>query len=157
MSGKNKKLNIFDILQQIDRGDQHIWENLTEEQRKEFSPYMTMRWMSCTDDIRQIFFLNELANPLVFNMHKHPQLMLKLLAACSSKIRQNYKWIKPPSAGGSKSRPLQVIKEYYGYPSRQAKDVLPMFSKDDIIIMATELGYQKEDMKLLKTELKGKK
>lgn len=158
MSGKKQKLNIFDILQQIDRGDLHIWENLTEEQRKEFSPFMTMRWMSCTDDVRQIFFLNELINPIVFNMHKHPQLMLKLLTACSSKIQQRYKWIKAPVAvGGVKSRPLQVVKEYYGYPSRQAKDVMTLFSKDDILTMATELGYQKEDMKLLKTELKGKK
>lgn len=155
MSGKKNKLNIFDILKQIDRGDQHIWENLTEEQRKEFSPFMTMRWMSCSDDIRQIFFLNELANPLVFNMHKHPQFMLKLLTACSSKVQHNYKWIKPPSSGGVKSRPLQVVKEYYGYPTRQARDVMNMFVKDDYITMATELGYQKEDMKLLKTELRG--
>lgn len=152
-----KKLDIFELLRQINRGKLDIWDNLTEQQRKEFSPFMTMRWMIGTDDQRQVFFVNELVNPHLFVLQKHPELLLKLMAICASGEDYRYKFFKPANAKGAKSKPLDVIREYYGYPTRQAKDAYNILTNDDILAMATELGYQKEDMRQLKNDLKGRK
>jgi hypothetical protein len=45
-------------------------------------------------------------------------------------------------------------KDYYGYSEREAESNLTLLSHDDVIELAEELGFQKEEMKKLKAELK---
>ena len=54
------KLDIFDVLNRIDRGEHHLYSTLSDDERKSFAPLVVTRWMSGTKDERQIIFLNEL-------------------------------------------------------------------------------------------------
>ena len=48
------KLDIFDLLKRINSGDLHIWETLSEEERKSISPYVLSQWMFGTTNKLQI-------------------------------------------------------------------------------------------------------
>lgn len=153
MTQKTYKTDIFDLMRRIDRGDYGLWGKLTEDERKGFSPLLTMKWMSGSTDIRQIIFLNTLANPVVFPLSKHPELLLKLLTVCSSKCSHKYEFPKAAKSAGY-TNALEVVKTYFGYSTRQAKAQLPLLTNETIIDMAVELGYQKEDLTTVKNELK---
>lgn len=154
MAEQKFKLDIFGLMTRIDSGEKDIWSTLSEEERKGFSALIVMRWMSGCSDPRQIICLNEFVNLVVFTFGKHPELLLNLLSVASSKVPRRYQWL--PMKGGKKSKDemrMRVVKEYYQYTTREAKDVLPLLSKDDMLELADELGWQKEDINLLKKEL----
>jgi hypothetical protein len=61
------------------------------------------------------------------------------------------------AAKGSSSKKIKgmdVVMQYYDYGVREAKSVMHLLSADDIIGMAEELGFQKEELAKLKKELK---
>lgn len=150
---KEFALDIFHLLGQIDKKDMLFYSKLTDEQKKAFSPLVTMRWMSGTSDERQLTFLNHFVNPMVFNIGNHKELLYKLMCVASSGQARRYAWMAEKS-GVKKIKGLDVVMAYYDYGVREAKSVMHLLDADDIIGMAEELGYQKEELAKLKKELK---
>lgn len=151
---ETRKLDIFKVLEQINQKDL-FYQPLTEEEAKQFVPLVTMRWMSCTDDARQVMFLNEFANPYVFSLYKHKELLADLLVACSSGVRQRYTWMKGPSKKQSKTPAITaVICEYFGYSSKHAASAIPLLTDTDILSYAEQLGKQSDELSKIKKELK---
>jgi hypothetical protein len=151
---KEFALDIFHLLGQIDKKDTMFYSKLTDEQRKAYSPLVSMRWMSGTRDARQIIFLNELVNRFVFNMGDHKELLYKLQCAASSGTPRRYNWMSAKTAGNKKNKGLEIVMQYYDYGVREAKSVMPLLGNEDILLMAEELGFQKEELAKLKKELK---
>lgn len=148
-------LDIFKLLSDIDKGKLNIWESLSEEERKGFAPLITMRWMSGSEDMRQLIYLNELVNPVIFSLGKHPQLLMKLLTVCSSKQPRRYSWLKQHNPKKAKRTiSVKIVQDYYKCCEREAKDYTNMLGLDDLVLMAESLGYQKEEIVALKRELK---
>jgi hypothetical protein len=113
-----------------------------------------MRWLTGTSDPRQIYFLNELVNPHVFEF-RDKRLLYYLLTIAASGQHQRYKWKKPASRkGASLSTAVTVIKRFYDYTTKQAVDVLPILSNEQIMEHAEDLGLQKEEINQLRKELK---
>ena len=147
------KLDIFKLLGDLNSpkaGD--IYAKLSDDERKGFAPLVVMRWMSGTSDERQIILLNEFANPYVFPLGKHPHLLMQLLQVASSKTSKRYAWL------GIKSKKKQVeayrvIQEYFELSAREAKTyTLPPV--EELVKMAEELGWQKDEITKLQKELK---
>lgn len=147
------KLDIFRLLSDIDNprsGD--IYDKLTEDERKGFAPLVVMRWMTGTSDERQIMLLNEFANPNIFALSDHPQLLMQLLQLSSSKKSKRYAWL------GVKSQKkhvecFEVLKQYFGISEKEAKTYsLP--PQEELMQMAEELGWDKDKIAKLKKELK---
>ena len=150
---KERVLDIFALMSQLDVKDYDAWDNLTDEQRKELSPYMLLRWLSGTKDERQLVFLNELVNPLVFSLGDHKELLLKLLTVCTDGQRKRYTWRNFKSGKKLSSKALQLLKEHYSYGDREAKDALPLLTPGDLLELAELQGWQKEDITALKKEV----
>lgn len=151
---QKEKFDIFKLIEQLETGDTESVKNFTEEQLKEISPYLLQRWLSCTDDQLQILRLNICCNPYSFELAKHKQLLLKLYGVSVSKTRKRYQWIKQKKNESSKSLSVDVVKQFYGYSTKRAEECVSMFSADDIMEMAKDLGYQKAEIDKLKKELK---
>ena len=92
-----RKLDIFRVLKNADLKNVDFFGKLTEEEQKAFQPFLVARWLSGTYSARQIYFINEIVNSLVFSLPNHKQLLWQLLTICTSGKQQRYIWNKLPS------------------------------------------------------------
>lgn len=153
-----RKLDIFRVLKQADLKNVEFFEKLTDEERKAFQPFLVTRWLSGTYSARQVFFLNELVNPLAFSLMNHKQLLWQLMTVCTSGKPQRYIWNKLPSKTHV-SRPIstKAIADYYGYSIRDAVEALVCLNGNDVLAIAEELGLQTEDTAKIRKEYKDEK
>jgi hypothetical protein len=155
MAAKERALDIFMLLGELDKKNYYIWDALSEDQQKEFSALVTMRWMAGTTDQRQLIMLNEIVNTSVFSLPDRRELMMKLLAVCSSGDKKRYSWINYKLSSAKKNKmAIQLISEHYGMSIKDAEDTLRLFSADEIMELGEACGLQKEELQLLKKEIK---
>lgn len=153
----SRKLDIFKTLGQISVKNTSFYTDLSEEERKGFLPVVVTRWLSGTSSAKQIYFINELVNPFVFSLHKHPQLLYYLMTLCGPGKTQRYFWNKTASnKATTMPNAVSVVREQFGYNSRQALEAMPLLSNDDILEYAEDLGRQKDIITKLKKELKSR-
>lgn len=140
------KLNIFDVLTQINKKNFHYLDTLSDDVRKQFSPYVVYQWLTCTDNPEQYALLAHLVNDKVLELSNHPGLVYKLFCATSCGPHTRYNWMYKKKGS---SAPIKIVAEYLKCSNRVAKMHVSYFSKDDIIKMAKKLGYQDTEIKSL--------
>lgn len=151
---KGRKLNIFSVLSRISTKNTDFFDTLDEVELREFQPFVVMRWLTGTNDARQIYFINELVNPYAFEI-RDKRLMFYLMSVATSGQARRYNWIKPASRkGASMSTAIDVIKQFYDYTTKEASEVLSILTNDQIMEHAEDLGLQKEEISKLRKELK---
>lgn len=152
---KERALDIFGLLGQIDRKNYYIWDDLTDEQRKEFSPLVTMRWLAgCTDPV-QLIFLNDIVNVNGFLLGDHKEFLLKLLTVCSNGKQKRYQWINYKIGGSKKLRKsVELIAAHYRLGPKEAEDTRRLFSEEELIELAEAEGWQKDEIKEIQKEFK---
>lgn len=147
------KLDIFFTLKHLSTKNRTFLEDLSEEEIKGFAAVVVLQWMAGTKSPFELYMLNELVNPFVFSLYKHPILLAKLMTIPTSGKATRYQWIKKTKLS-SFPMSIEVIKAYYGYSTKNAKPALKCLSKEDVLELAEELGYQKQELAKLKKELK---
>lgn len=153
-----RKLDIFRVLDAVNAKDVEFFSKLTEEEAKALTPFVVARWMSGTSSAGQVYLINEFFNPYVFSLGNHKQLLWYLMTICNIGKKQRYVWNPLPSKKNtSKPTATRVVKEYYHYSTTDAVQVLPMLSRDDLLCMAEELGWQPDEISKLKKEVKSSK
>jgi hypothetical protein len=87
---ENQDLDLFDALLALDKKDYDYYDRLSDEQKKKFSHFMMIQWMSCikaNTELTQYYVMssNEAANKHMFNEHvmKHHKLQWLMLCAGS--------------------------------------------------------------------------
>jgi len=153
---KERKLDLFGFLGQINRKNAKFYATLSEEEAKEVKPFVIMRWLTGSMDERQIYLLNELVNPFAFSLQKeHKELLVYLMTICSSGIDRRYKFNKVKSKKTSSTpKAVEVIKRIYGYNALDALDAMKILKNDEILSFAEQLGMQKPEIAAIKKELK---
>lgn len=153
MAGKFS-LDIFGLLAKINSpnsGD--IYSNLSDDEKKGFAPLVVMRWLSGTKDQRQIIALNTFANKFIFPLAKHPHLQMQLLQACSSKTNGRGSWLG--IKGGTKTNLRnEVLADYFDYSINEIRAMTVFPTDEEIVMMAEELGWQRDEITKLKKKLK---
>ncbi len=154
-NSESHKLDIFEVLRNIDVKNRDYYKSLTDEEKKALSPFVVMRWMTGIRDPRQIYYMNEFVNPFVFPLQKHKDLLLELMMVSTSGKKQRYKWMKQPKKKTSgQTKLVNLVKNYFGYNTKHAVDALPLLSNDDLMSYAEQLGYQKDEISAIKKEMK---
>lgn len=139
------RLDVFALLGEIDRENTKYLETLPEEIRKTFSAYVTMLWIRGASSNRDahIVLTNELVNPYVFSLGKHPILLYKLLVAANGYGEKTYyKFIKNETKHNTEH--LNAIMLKYNYSKREALDALKMFTESELDEMVDSLGIVKK-------------
>lgn len=155
MEQAKRKFDLFKALGSFNKKDINYYSKLSEEEAKELFPLVLMRWMTGTDDERQIMMLNEFANPYIFSLFRHKHLLTNLLIACSSGVTRRYSWIKGTSKKTANAPyTTGVVSEYFDYSRKHAQEAIVILTDAQIISFAEQLGRQPDEISKIKKELK---
>jgi hypothetical protein len=126
------KLNIANEMRQLDRKNRRFYQELTDEERKKFSPYLMIRWASAVEGSRELqeFYVmatNERLNKHFFTLSKHPELQWLCCTTVSPDMgTPRHNWIAPkkkePGASGIR---------------KQLAELYPQLKDDDIAVLAS--------------------
>ena len=137
--------DIFKILNHIESGRKDTYSSV----EKEYNPYMTLKWLSGVKNPKSIVLLNDSLNLVTFQLSREKKLLYYLSVATScNNAGTRYTWINRKKK--TSSILLEVVTQYYGITDKEAEMSLCNLSKDEIIAMATELGYTEKQIKKIK-------
>lgn len=116
----SEKLELKDILGALDCGAKEVWDELTDEQRKQIAFFLLNRYMSSVRssnrEVQEHFVLtvNEYFNKNFFNLNKHPKLLWQLLCMCSHENKKimYHEWIGFKKKTGNNKRTKFLLEIY---------------------------------------------
>lgn len=148
----NHKFNIFDILGKLSQKKR----DFSDEEIKAFQPMVIQRWLSGTQNERQVYLINSFANRYCWSLANHKELLINLMTIASPGRMYKYQWLRRDVKSSKTKLSEVVVAKYYNYPLRRAAEAVSMLENDVILGYAEELGYQKEQIRDLKKELKAR-
>jgi hypothetical protein len=147
------KLDIKRELNAVDRKDYSFYDNLTDEERKAFSPYVLMRYTANVQGDRDIqeWFLettNELVNKNHWDLSKnHKGLLWKLFAASGAGVPAYHPYL----AAGKKEKANKIEKLLCElYPAKKMDEIkllASMMDKKDRDELFDMMGFDKKQRK----------
>lgn len=149
----SEKLDIFEVLKNIDLRDITYFDDLTEQERKTIAPVVLMRWLSGTRTKEQILMVNMFLNQYVFNLYNHPKLLYKLGVVSSTGPKQ-YKWLKKMGRGGKYPASVDVVADYYNCGLSEAIEYVKIMTLEDVLAIATESNATSDVIKAINNEFK---
>jgi len=150
MAERKFKYDIFNILGRLSQKQR----DFSEDELKAIQPLVVTRWLTGTSSERQITMINMFANRYCFSLQHHKELLINLMTiACPGKFAR-HNWVKRTAKSSKTKLSDAVVASYYHYPLRRATEAANMLDDDTIIGYAEEMGYQKEQIRDLKKELK---
>jgi hypothetical protein len=155
---KGKKLDLFNqVLPNIDRRNKDYYATLSEDEKKEISPYVLMRFMSHVKQQNlvdhHLIMINEIVNRDFSVFSKHPELQWKLLCLCGIGTKQFHPWIAP----GKKQAKSKVQQALYDLKPHYKTDELELLeqlmTEEEKVELFQSAGYtDKEIAELCKTK-----
>jgi len=155
------KLNMFDALRAMDKKDRDFWDNLNEQEKKGFAPYVMVRWASTVNHsmtemdewwlkaTNQRFNISML--DLMSGVSKHPKLVWLMATTCSPGMgAQKHEWI-----GYKKKDKVKVgVRKFLTaqFPTLSDEEIallMTTITNKEIKQYATDLGYNDKDIKTI--------
>ena len=147
------KLDIKRELNAVDQKNYDFYENLTDEEKKAFSPYILMRYTASVQgdrDIQEWFIerTNECVNKNHWDLSKnHKELLWKLFAATGAGVNCYHPYL----AAGKKGKANKIEKLLAElYPAMKLEDIkliASMMDKSDKEELFNKMGFDKKQRK----------
>lgn len=182
MTAQKKKLDIFRLLEAVDKRDLNFYSKLTDEEKKGFAPIVAMRWLSAISDWSEppkklfgnansaneyyLISTNAYVNKHLWdsNLTGHPELVYQLMAICGAgmntnlnkkgELSTNHQWIAGFKRGKT-SKFVEFIKQYYPLASsKELEYLIEINSQEQLIELVNESGLQDDEVKVLVKEIK---
>lgn len=153
-----EKLTIKDETAAIDMGARDLWDNLTDEQRKQISLYVLIRYASSIKtnnrDAQElaVFKTNEYYNKNFFLLSKHPKLLWYLVCMCGNDAKKVYfhEWIGFKKKTDNKQKLYKFLSDQYPHMKQQDIELMiELSSKEDLKQLALDLGMDNKEIKKL--------
>lgn len=139
------KLNIANEMRQFDRKSRSFYDELNEEERKKFSPYLMIRWGSSVEGSRELqeFYViatNERLNRNFFaiNTARHKKFQWLMATTVSPGMGvHRHTWVanKKKETGSTKKR-------------QQLMSIFPHYKDDEIDVLMSITSQQEIDQHL---------
>lgn len=144
---KPRKLSLARQFRAIDSKQRNFLESLDEEERKEYSSYLAIKYAANVEGIPEleeyyIIAANERANPHYLSLSRHPELQWLLLTTISPGMgNHNHYWLKAPTRRGG-NRLRNFVEQLYPHFGDDEIDLmLTINSVDDFKNYARDLGW----------------
>lgn len=149
------KLSIQNEMRQFDSKNRDFWDELTDEERKKFSPFLMIRWGAGVEgsaDMQEWYIraVNERLNHNFFELSKHPKLQWLLATTVSPGLgSQRHYWQSTKKReGNTNSKLVKFLANLR--PDLKQDDVELLASLNDIKTVkewARNAGYSEQDIK----------
>jgi len=144
-----QKLPIKDILAAIDMGAKNVWDEITDDERKQVSFWLLNRYVSSVQGNRDkqelaIFKTNEYYNKNYMETSKHQKLQWQLLcmSGATDKI-EFHPWIGFKKKTQDNNKLVKVLEHIYPNMKQDEIEMLANInSKKDIKQLAEEYGIE---------------
>lgn len=150
------KLDIFSVLGKIQARNRSYYDDLVAAEQAAIQPIVLQRWLAGNKHPLNVMAVNACVNKYVFALHKHPHLLWRLMCAASPKGVGRPSWLAGKKKNNT-SLAVKAIREVYNYSAKQALEVLPLLSTDQVLDYAEQAGWQKDEIDKLKKQLNGSK
>lgn len=149
------KLSIKSELSAFDRKDRSFYDDLTDEEKKKFSPYLMLRYGSCVEGSAdfQTWYLcatNERVNRNFFDIstsqHKKLQWLVCTTASPNMGVHRHY-WL-PTKKSEKDNKAIKFLTKMYPYAKPDEIELLAKINaKADLKELAREHGWTEEQIK----------
>lgn len=149
------KLSIKNEMSQFDRKNRNFYNELTDEEKKKFSPFLMIRWGSSVGgnaDLQAYYLMscNERLNKHFFDVNttQHKKLQWLLATTVSPGMGNQYhQWIAPKKKT-SDNKSIKFLRELYPHLKEDdLKLMADLNDKDDLKAYAKGLGWADKDIK----------
>ena len=147
------KLPLKDILAAVDMGAKEIWDELSDEEKKQVSFYLLNRYVSSQKGSRDnqelaVFKTNEYYNKNFFNLQKHKKFLWQLICmAGNTKNIQYHEWIGHKKKGRSNSKSVKFIEKIFPNMKRDEVELLARIStKKELFALGEAYGMDKKSV-----------
>lgn len=146
-------LDIKRELNAVDRKVYDFYDNLTDQEKKEFSPYILMRYVSNVQGDRDIqeWFV-EMTNELVNKHHwvlskNHKALLWKLFAGTGAGVNCYHPYLKAGSKEKANKIEKLLVEIYPAMKLSEIKLLASMMTKADKEELFDKMGFDKKQRK----------
>jgi len=128
-----KQIPLNQILYALDAKDRDFYDNLDDELKKKFSPFLMIKYAASvygSSDLEDYYITstNKHANKYLFELAKHPKLQWLLLTTISPGIgSQSHRWIKAKPKPKNASAPIK----------KQLAELFPIMKDDELDLLAS--------------------
>lgn len=146
-------INLKDLLKAIDTKDRRFYDNLSEDQKKKFSPFLALKWSSVVrgDETLEHYYAvsaNTQINKNFWDIGKHPKLQWLLVTCVSPGIgTTRHEWL-----GNSKNQsknPLltALMKIYPNEKVDNLKLLASTITEHDFMQLMKDQGIAEKEIK----------
>ena len=152
----NSPLYIGNEMAAFDRKDRQYYDKFTDEERKQFSTYLMLRYgasVAGSTDLQAYYLMatNERVNKNFFDLNKHPKLQWLLCTTVSPNMgKQHHYWQGTKKKEGNNKAQKFLAKLYPTLKQDEIDLLATINDKRDIERLARDLGL---DDKTIKAEL----
>lgn len=154
------KLNMFDALRAMDKKDRDFWDNLNEQEKKGFAPFVMVRWASTVSDSIEVIdewwlkATNLRFNTNLLNLNspttKHPKLQWLMATTASPGMgAMRHQWIGYKKKGKALNNKIKhfLMEQYPTLSDEEIRLLMTIITNKEIRQYARDLGYNDKDIK----------
>lgn len=147
------KLDIGRELGAVNSRNYDFYDNLTEEEKKAFSPFLLMRYVSNPQTDPEVYEftldrVNEFVNKNHWDLSKnHKSLLWKLFASCGTGMSIRYTYLKAGTKAKANKIEKLLAELYPTMKMNEIKLLASMMDKKDIDELFDKMGFDKKQRK----------
>ena len=150
------KLSIANEMAQFDYKNRTFYDELSDEERKKFSPFLMIRWGAAVEgnaDLQAYYLVsvNERLNKHFFDINtaKHKKLQWLLATTVSPGMgKQYHKWLAAKKKESANNKSEKFIAQLYpNLKNDEIKLLAEINSKDNLKKLARDLGWSDAEIK----------
>lgn len=134
----------------MDTKDRNFYRNLSEQQKKDFSAWLSMRYASSVEGqfgAYSLYAVNEVVNRNFHDLRHHPELQWLLLTAVATGKPQKHVFIAPGKRGKKDKLSEMISNMYPHFKPDEIQLFISVNSKEQIKLIARKHGYSDEEIK----------
>ena len=150
-----KMLDLKKVMSAADNKNYDFYDNLPADEKKLFSPYLSLRWMASVSggkDLQAYYVLavNEQLNKHFWDVSKHPKLAWLAMAAAAPGVgSQFHYWVAPKKGGGKGKLRAEIARRFPTMKEDEIDLFMTINTEQDIAEWLTQHGMDPKEVKAL--------